>query len=56
MKTLRPILGLDKRKRAAKKEAEEPSSGQVKKKARVVQKDAATIKASTPIKATVAQE
>jgi hypothetical protein len=46
----------EKRKRATKKEAEELSSGHVKKKVRIVQKDAAAIKASDPIKTAVAQE
>jgi hypothetical protein len=55
MKILRPILGLGKR-RATKKEAEESSSGQVKKKAKIVQKDVATVKALAPIITAVAQE
>jgi hypothetical protein len=46
----------EKRKRATKKEAEEPYSGQVKKKAIIIQKDAATEKASAPTKVAATQE
>jgi hypothetical protein len=43
----------EKRKRATKKEAEEPSSGQVKNKVKVIQKDATIAKDSSPTKAVV---
>jgi hypothetical protein len=46
----------EKRKRATKKEAEEPSSSQVKKKAKIVQKDVAIVKALAPIKTLATQE
>jgi hypothetical protein len=57
MKNLRPILGLaKKRKRATKKEAEELSLGQIKKKARIIEKDATAKKALAPIKIAVTQK